>query len=239
MSSSADTLSSSDGDSSVDIQLLDMSNTLEDFVLSPNRRKLLQIENENDTKEDESMEDEQQSSIIYGSHQHLYFHLLQIENEITNILLNNDINNLSSSNINEIKSLLNEANNVITKYEKKKRSVEDINIMSFRHKLRKLFLSPYIKMDQQETKQGGEEEEDIFDILIDKLGVEFDHTKPNDIITNNDGNEEEQKISSIMDEFDVNDHFDKLFAQCGEKNHIQEFSTFCILCFLFILVILE
>eukprot|EP01084_Bolivina_argentea_P239473 402513_1 len=135
---------------------------IEEFVLSPNRRKLLQIENR--TKDNDSKQTEQ-SSIIYGSDTHLYYHLLQIENEITAILMNNtNLHNLSQVDTNNIKSLLNEANELISKYKNKKKT-KNANIMIFRHKLRTLFLSPYIEIHKQETKQETDDNPtDIFDI---------------------------------------------------------------------------
>ena len=229
MSSSTEFLSSTDGDS-VDDKIensdyLDISNELEEFVLSPNRRNLLQIENEQDIKENDSIDNDTQSLIFYGSDKHLYFHLLQIENEITNILMNNNnLNNLSSSDSGKIISLLNEADNVISKYDERKCSIEDLNIMSFRHKLRKLFLSPYIQMNQQQKEN---EQDDIFDIIIDKLGVTFDHQKPNDIIIN-ERNDREQKISSTLTEFDLNSELNALFNKCKDRGDIIKFV--CIVC---------
>ena len=89
------------------------SETLEEFVLSNNRRKLLQIDTENDDSKNFEISP---SSIIHGSEEHKYYHLLQIENEITQILINNkDLNNASQDDIDKIKSLLNEANDIISK----------------------------------------------------------------------------------------------------------------------------
>ena len=196
--------------------------SLEEFVLSSNRRQLLQVEN--DTKQNEEAE-LQRSSITYGSDQHLYFHLLQIENEITNILTNNnDLNNLSQSDTFKIKSLLQEANNAISTTN----SSQNINVMNFRHKLRKLFLSPYIAMEQEE--QENNKDRDIFDLLIYQLGVTFNHTKPTDIITKNiNDNNEEQPISSIMAEFNVNKEFNELFSKCQDSNAILRFVVVCVL----------
>ena len=141
-----------------------MATACEEFLLSNNRRKLLQIDREDTkTKQDVNDIDSISSSIIYGSEQHQYYHLLQIENEITNILINNkDLNNASQDDTDKIKSLLNEANGIINKYteNKKNKSLNEsdidseeeseiesggeseIDILSFRHKLRTLFLSP-------------------------------------------------------------------------------------------------
>eukprot|EP01084_Bolivina_argentea_P081607 147767_1 len=120
---------------------------VEEFVLSKNRRKLLGIDY--DTKDDST---NTQSSILSDSNQHIYYHLLQIENEITSILTNDNIENISKLDMDNVNALLNEANQIISKYEEniqnKHNSSQDINIMTFRHKLRKLFLSPYIKMEQ-------------------------------------------------------------------------------------------
>ena len=106
--------------------------SIEEFVLSSNRRKLLGIGN--DTKDEHDSTDIGHSSIIYGSDEHLYFHLLQIENEITNILMNNNgnLDNLSESNSNKIKSLLKEATDKTSNYEEmSNNSSSKIEIMSF------------------------------------------------------------------------------------------------------------
>ena len=204
---------------------------MEEFVLSSNRRQLLQIEN--DTKDGQETKIELNSSIIYGSDKHLYFHLLQIENEITNILINNkDLNNLAESDSFTIISLLNEANDIILKYEETRNKNDDkysndVTIMTFRHKLRKLFLSPYIKMEQKQQEQEEkheDEDKDIFDILIDKLEVKFNHSKPTDIITNND-DEKEKKTSSTMKEFDINKQFNVWFKNCEIHDAFDTFST--------------
>ena len=127
--------------------------SIEEFVLSSNRRKLLGIDNDT---EDENMHDStlsEYSSIMHGSDEYLYFHRLQIENEITNILINNNLDDLSESDTNKLKSLLNEANDIISKYEEKNsrctsnnKGLSGIDIMTFRHKLRTLFLSSHINL---------------------------------------------------------------------------------------------
>ena len=94
--------------------------SVEEFVLSSNRRKQLQIDS--DTKDnDDSTNIHLQSGIIYGSDKHLHFHFLEIENEITSILVNIDnLDNLSESDSNKKKLLLNESNKIMSKYQKKR-----------------------------------------------------------------------------------------------------------------------
>ena len=100
------------------------SEALEEFVLSNNRRKLLQIDTENDDSKNQTSS----SSIIYGSEEHKYYHLLQIENEITQILMDNkDLHNASQDDIDKIKSLLNEANDVIIKWNENKKDKNNSN----------------------------------------------------------------------------------------------------------------
>ena len=60
--------------------------SIEEFVLSSNRRKLLGIEN--DTKDNDDSQEIQHPSIISGSDEHLYFHLLQITLQSLKTLLN-------------------------------------------------------------------------------------------------------------------------------------------------------
>lgn len=210
---------------------------LEEFVLSNDRRKLLQIDDEQaETKNEEKIDDafaNLASSIIYGTDDHKYYHLLQIENEITSILMNNnDLNKASQDDINKLKSLLNEASDIIIKYNENKKdnnysTESDIDILSFRHKLRTLFLSPYIKIEEnKESDDSNDEkdEEDIYDILINKLEVSFNHSKPNDTaITGNNTDEKEEKISSIMGEFNLQKQFDKLFSKCNNSSDITKY----------------
>ena len=96
---------------------------VEEFVLSSNRRKLLQIGNH--TKDGEEYQEIEQASIVHGSEKHLYFHSLQIENEITSILVNNkDLDKISDSDSFAIKSLLNEAHDIISKHEDSRKQEE-------------------------------------------------------------------------------------------------------------------
>eukprot|EP01084_Bolivina_argentea_P110401 197145_1 len=198
---------------------------LEQFVLSSNRRKLLQLKtNQNDTKDDDNVAIN--TTILHGSNEHIYYHLLQIENELTSILVNNnDLSTASKYDIDKIKSLLNEANDIIMTYNKKQgnKSNDDVDIMAFRHRLRKLFLLPHIKIE--ENKEQIEEEEDIYDILIHKLGVKFNYSKPNDIVMNDNNDNKENKIKSIMEEFNLKKEFDALFAQCNTEGDITRYFT--------------
>eukprot|EP01084_Bolivina_argentea_P081945 148392_1 len=193
---------------------------VEEFVLCSNRRKLLQVETDNEATDDEKRAvNGPSSSILYGSH-HAYYHLLQIENEITAILFNcNDLNTLAKSDISKLKSLLVEANDIILKYKQNNNS-NNIEVMTFRHKLRKLFLSPYIQMETETNEM-----DDIFDMLINKLGVKFNHSKPNDIITSNNKCENDEKISSMLNEFDLKTEFNRLFDQCTDFIDIKKYFT--------------
>ena len=60
---------------------------LEQFVLSSNRRKLLQIARDDEEKQTKDVTNDEISGILFGSNEHKYYHLLQIENEITSILI--------------------------------------------------------------------------------------------------------------------------------------------------------
>eukprot|EP01084_Bolivina_argentea_P118795 210710_1 len=95
--------------------------------------------------------------------------------------------------------------------------------MSFRHKLRKLFLSQCIEINEDND----EKEEDIFDILINKIGVKFDHSKPNNIMINQQ-NESDEKVSSILDVFDAKKEVKLKLAQCNEQTNL--FSIFTEAC---------
>eukprot|EP01084_Bolivina_argentea_P054504 99945_1 len=107
--------------------------SIESFVLSSNRRQLLNIQS-NDQVETKFNEG---TKIPMNEHEHTYYHLLQIENEITSILIQyknniNDLMELSDSDKNKIKSLLNEAQNIILKY-KSDDNNNNVSITKFRH----------------------------------------------------------------------------------------------------------
>eukprot|EP01084_Bolivina_argentea_P068153 124044_1 len=207
---------------------------LEKFVLSSNRRKLLQIEREDETKQDPDAPTPI-SSLLYGSNEHTKYYLQVIENEITSILLkynnDNNLDNISENDQNTIKSLLTEANTIINKYKKNKSQSNDVSILNFRHKLRTLFLSPYIQLNDENETPGNddsgddnkdEKEEDIYDILINKLGVRFNYSKPSDIAVGGDNNDEnEQKISHTMPVFDIQNEINNIFNECKDKGDIK------------------
>eukprot|EP01084_Bolivina_argentea_P312975 541901_1 len=185
--------------------------TAEEFVFSTNRRKLLGIQN--DTNDNSDFEP---SSIVYGSGQHLHYQLLQIENEITAILINNDLDNIPKADTNKIQLLLNEATDIISKYELNKNKSDEVNTMAFRHKLRQLFLSPYIAT-KQKTKNDDEKTDnhDIFDILINKIGINFNYSKPMDVMVDNN-NENDAKIQSVLEPIDLKKKFNELFIKCKD-----------------------
>ena len=215
---------------------------LEKFVLSKNRRKFLQIQRDDETKQDPD-DATPISSLLYGSSEHTVFYLQQIENEITAILIkyNNDLNNLSNQDQNELKILLTEANTVINKYKQNKNNdSQDVNVLNFRHRLRKLFLSSYVTIDEQEDKDDedakkdmvddqDDDDGDIYDILINKLGVQFNHSKPSDVGVGGDADDDnEEKISSILSQFNVENEIKQLFSQCKQQGDITQFvSMFC------------
>ena len=231
---------------------------LEKFVLSSNRRKLLGIERDDDTKQDPD-DKTPTSSLLYGSNEHTKYYLQQIENEITSILIkynskSNPIDSLSDEDKSIIKTLLTESQQVINKYNKNKSKSNDVNILKFRHRLRKLFLSPYVTIDdikedkdkdkdptegeeskdeekdnekkqKQSAARDEEDDMDIYDVLIKKLGVSFNHSKPSDVAVGGDSNDEnEEKISDTLSEFNVQNEMKQLFAQCKDQGDITQFS---------------
>eukprot|EP01083_Nonionella_stella_P317539 1156843_1 len=186
---------------------------LEKFVLSSNRKKLLQIERDEDTKQEDDMDTLPPTlSSLYGSTQHTKYHLQQIENDITHILIQyqNGLDCISDDHKNALESLLNEANTIIHKFTKNKNQLNEIDVLHFRHKLRTLFLSPYLQMEEKENT---DEHDDIYDLLINKLGIHFDYSKPSDVIVAaHDEDDNEHKISHTIPPFDVNTQVTQTFA---------------------------
>eukprot|EP01083_Nonionella_stella_P096023 269721_1 len=196
---------------------------LEKFVLSSNRQKLLQIERDDDTKHDPDAPTPIFSS-LYGSSEHTKYYLQHIENNITSILIkykdaNNGLDSISDDDKNAIKSSLQEATTLLHQTKQNKIKSNDINVLNFRHKLRTVFLSPYIQMDAQPDPDS--DEQDIYDLLIEELGIDFDYSKPSDVGVSVD-DENEHKISDTLDTFDVNAEIKKRFAQCKDEGDIKE-----------------
>eukprot|EP01083_Nonionella_stella_P151325 483360_1 len=188
---------------------------LEKFVLSSNRQKLLQIERDDDTKHDPDAPTPIFSS-LYGSSEHTKYYLQHIENNITSILIkykdaNGGLDSISNDDTNAIKSLLQEATTVLDQTKQNKMKSNDIDVLNFRHKLRTLFLSPYLQMEEKENT---DEHDDIYDLLINKLGIHFDYSKPSDVIVAaHDEDDNEHKISHTIPPFDVNTQVTQTFAE--------------------------
>eukprot|EP01084_Bolivina_argentea_P072953 132415_1 len=190
---------------------------LENYVLSSNRRKLLNIQNDD---EKHAKADKSSSSLLYGSSEHTKYCLLQIENEITSILIQCKDNIISDNYKNTIKSLLNEANVIIDRNIKNKNTSNDLSILEFRHNLRKLFLS---HMVQAKAENITDEKEDIYDTLINKLNLQFDHVKPTDVTDNIDDTKYEE--SSELDNFKLDNEVKLKFEQCEKYGDISKYFT--------------
>ena len=123
---------------------------LEKFVLSKNRRKFLGIERDDETKQDPDAASAS-SSLLHGSAEHTKYHLQQIENQITSILLKyhnseDGLSTMSDEDVSAVQSLLTEANGVVKKAKEQKLDSDEVDKFSFRHRLRKLFLSTFMKI---------------------------------------------------------------------------------------------
>lgn len=227
---------------------------LEKFVLSSDRRKLLGIQRDDETKQDpDESKLQHTSSLLYGSNEHTVYYLQQIENEITSILIkynskSNPIDSLSDEDKSIIKTLLTESQQVINKYNKNKSKSNDVNILKFRHRLRKLFLSPYVAIDdikeeKEEPTEGAENEDeekdiedkpkiardpeddmDIYDLLIKKLNVSFNHSKPSDVAVGGDNDDSDEKIGDTLSDFNLQNEIKELFTQCKNQGDITQFS---------------
>ena len=209
---------------------------LEKFVLSSNRRKLLGIERDDDTKQDPESATAT-CSLLHGSGEHTKYHLQQIENEITSILVNADgSDNLSEDDQSTIRSLLSEANGVINKAKKDKMESHDVSILQFRHRLRTLLLSAFVEVDDLENKDEDEKEEDtedVFDALRKRVGVSFNHAKPMDVVVGGDGGDDEQKISDTLTPFDAEQiemKMKELFAECKQQGDVCRFVVCTLIC---------
>ena len=199
-------------------------------MLSGNRRKFLDIQRDDDTKQDPDAATEI-TTLLHGSAEHTKFHLQQIENEITSLLLkyhdeDGGLSTLSDEDKSVIQSLLSEANGVVKKAKEQKISSDDVDVFSFRHRLRTLFLSSFVKMEEE--KGDGKEEEDIFDELARKLHVKFDHSKPADAaVLGAASDENEEKLTNESD-FNVNDKIKGLIAECRRSGDISRYELcFC------------
>ena len=201
---------------------------LEKFVLSANRRKLLGIERDDETKQDPDAATGT-SMLLRGSAEHTKYHLQQIENEITSILLqyhdsDGGLAALSDEDKSAVRSLLTEANGVVKEAKKQKLSSKDVDVFSFRHRLRRLFLSSLVEIEEE--KEDGKDGEDVFDEIAKKLGVRFDHSKPTDVaVVGAASDEHDEKLSDSLD-FDLSLKIKELIAECKNKGDVSRYDSF-------------
>ena len=177
---------------------------------------------------DEKHDGALKTSLQYDPIGHTKYCLLQIENEITSILIKSKDNQISNNSKTEIRALLKEANVIIDLNITDKSTTNELSILKFRHHLRKLFLSPIIQTEMKSEN----EEEYIYDILINKLNIRFDHLKPTYIVTKTD-DESKYETSKDLKNFNIDNELKFQLKQCHEAGDICKFgyiSCLCIIC---------